>query len=93
MTCWPSLQGFCADQGYRGTTVRAITTLTSRTIDIPDKTRGQWTQQPKRWIVERSHAWNDTNRRLAKDYETKPSMSEAALLFAAIRMTLNKLIR
>jgi hypothetical protein len=61
MTQWPNLQGFCADQGYRGTTVRAITTLTNRTIDIATKIKSQWTRQPKRWIVEHSHAWHETN--------------------------------
>lgn len=34
---------------------------------------------PKRWIVERSFAWMGWSRRLSKDYELKPSSSEAMI--------------
>lgn len=32
---------------------------------------------PKRWIVERTHAWNDRPRRMAKDFDQRLDVSEA----------------
>jgi putative transposase len=44
-----------------------------------------------RWVVERTHAWLNRNRRLSKDYERKTENSEAMIRFAAIRQMLNRL--
>lgn len=32
---------------------------------------------PKRWAVERTHAWNDRPRRMAKDFDQRCDVSEA----------------
>ena len=37
---------------------------------------------PKRWIVERTFAWFSLNRRLSKDYEANPKVSETWLWIA-----------
>ena len=44
---------------------------------------------PKRWIVERSFAWLDTNRRNTKSFERLPDSAEAITQIAATRMMLN----
>ncbi len=31
----------------------------------------------KRWIVERTHAWNERPRRMSKDYDRRPDVSES----------------
>ncbi|MGP2553832.1 transposase [Mucilaginibacter rubeus] len=45
---------------------------------------------PKRWIVERTFAWIDTNRRAAKNYERFNDTSVAIIHLSAIRIMLNR---
>jgi putative transposase len=47
--------------------------------------------QPHRWVVERSFGWLGRWRRLSKDYETLPEVSEAMVTLAAIRLMLHRL--
>ena len=42
----------------------------------------------KRWIVERTIAWINKNRRLSKDYERKTKNANAFIIFANIRRIL-----
>jgi hypothetical protein len=46
---------------------------------------------PRRWIVERTLGWFGRWRRLSKDYEELPEVSEAMVTLAAIRMMLQRL--
>jgi transposase len=46
---------------------------------------------PKRWIVERTFAWLNRQRRLSKDYEHLPETSEGFIYAAMIRLMLKKL--
>ena len=48
---------------------------------------------PKRWIVERTFAWFSLNRRLSKDYEAKPKVSEAWLWIAMTSILVKRLAR
>ena len=48
---------------------------------------------PKRWIVERTFGWFGRYRRLSKDYEQDPCMSEAMVYLASIRLMLRRLDR
>ncbi len=45
---------------------------------------------PKRWIVERTHAWNDKFRRLAKDWDRRLEVSTAWIWLAEGRLLLNR---
>ncbi len=47
--------------------------------------------QPRRWVVERSLCWFGRWRRLSKDYEALPEVSEAMVTLAAIRLMLHRL--
>lgn len=47
--------------------------------------------QPRRWVVERSLGWLGRWRRLSKDYETLPEVSEAMVTLAMIRLMLHRL--
>ena len=47
--------------------------------------------QPRRWVVERSLGWLGRWRRLSKDYEELPEVSEAMLTFTMIRLMLHRL--
>ncbi|MFV0442051.1 MAG: transposase [Planctomycetaceae bacterium] len=46
---------------------------------------------PKRWTVERTHAWFGRNRRLSKDYEVRTDSSECKIRLAAIHQLLRRL--
>jgi putative transposase len=47
---------------------------------------------PRRWIVERTLGWLGRWRRLSKDYEELPEVSEAMVTLAAIRIMLQRLV-
>jgi putative transposase len=47
--------------------------------------------QPRRWVVERSLGWLNRWRRLSKDYEELPEVSEAMVTLAMIRLMLHRL--
>jgi transposase len=47
--------------------------------------------QHKRWVVERTFAWLTRFRRLARDYESLPTSSEALIKVASIRLLLTRL--
>jgi len=46
---------------------------------------------PRRWVVERTFAWCDQNRRLSKDDERRCATSEALIHVAMIRLMLRRL--
>ncbi|MFI5897172.1 IS5 family transposase [Actinoplanes sp. NPDC051513] len=46
---------------------------------------------PKRWVVERSFAWLTAHRRLARDCERDPTVSEAFIRWVAINTTVRGL--
>ena len=48
--------------------------------------------QPHRWVVERSFGWLGRWRRLSKDYEALPEVSEAMVTLAMIRLMLHRLV-
>ena len=49
---------------------------------------------PRRWVVERTIAWIDQNRRMSKDYERFLCASGEALVYAAmIRLMTRRLAR
>jgi len=47
---------------------------------------------PRRWVVERSLGWLGRWRRLSKDYEELPEVSEAMVTLAMIRLMLHRLV-
>jgi|688.fasta_scaffold1794892_2 transposase len=47
--------------------------------------------KPKRWIVERTFAWFNFFRRLARDFELKTAHSEAIVKIAMAQILLKKI--
>jgi len=56
----------------------------------PEGTKG-FTPVRKRWVVERTNAWNGRARRHSKDYERKPESAAAMLHLSNIHLLLRKL--
>ena len=48
---------------------------------------------PKRWVVERTIAWINRCRRLAKDYENLNRMALAFIRLASIKLMLRRITR
>ena len=48
---------------------------------------------PRRWAVERTLAWLTAHRRLARDYERDPAISEAMIRWAAINTITRRIAR
>ena len=76
-----------ADHGYSGSTwiAWALDKLgTVITIVEQPKNQKGFTVLPRRWVVERTHAWISRRRRCARDYERLASQHEAMVQIAAI---------
>jgi putative transposase len=80
-----------ADGGYRGKLLDWAKKALNYSVEIIKRTEASMFKVlPKRWIVERTFAWLDTNRRNSKDYERLTESSQAIIHLAAIRMMLLK---
>jgi len=92
---FPFLKKLFADSAYEGPIFHtALATilpcLKTEIIKRSDKAEG-FVPLPKRWIVERTIAWLNRCRRLAKDWECLNRKALAFLKLASIRLMLRKL--
>lgn len=92
----PWLRHVFADGGYAGPKLReALDKIGDWTIEIvkrSDKAEG-FEVLPRRWVVERTFAWLNRCRRLAKDWEKSIQSAEAWILVSSIRMMTRRLVR
>lgn len=80
------------DQGYQGENfARVVEQLCGAKVEVVKRSESGFVILPKRWIVERTFAWINQNRRLSKDYELLPEVSEAMIQGAMIRLMLQRL--
>ncbi len=84
---YPSLSRLFADGGYAGQKLAtAIEHLDRLAIEIVKRSEAhRFVVLPRRWVIERTIAWLNRCRRLAKDWEATLASSEAWLLIASIR--------
>ncbi|MBD0278048.1 MAG: transposase [Flavisolibacter sp.] len=90
---WTNVVKIFADGGYSlvGKAEQTLQTLGDYVLEIVRRVDFNTFQVlPKRWVVERTFAWIETNRRNAKYYERQTSTAEAMTQLAAIRMMLNR---
>lgn len=82
------------DGGYRGPSLLAWVTAHCRfrlKIVLRSDDKKGFLVLPRRWVVERTFAWLNHQRRLSKDYERLPASSEAFIYIAMIRLMLRRL--
>ena len=81
-----------ADSAYNST---QVATATSIGIEIVRKFADQtgFVVHPRRWVVERTFAWLNRNRRLAKDFEHTIRSATAFLYAAAVMLLIRRLAR
>jgi transposase len=92
---FPFLQKLSADRAYprpifHGALARILPHLDTEIVRRSDQAKG-FAVLPKRWIVERTIAWLNRCRRLAKDWENLNRNALAFLKLASIRLMLRKL--
>lgn len=95
---YPFLLKLYADGGYAGPQFQAGLRRVVRQVEVeivkrPDAAAKGFAVLPKRWIVERTIAWLNRCRRLAKDWECLDRKALAFLRLASIRLMLRKLCR
>jgi transposase len=94
---FPFLLKLYADGGYQGPQFQAALkpVLSEARLEIvkrSDQVKG-FVVLPKRWVVERTLAWLNRCRRLAKDWENLNVKARAFLLLASIRLMVRRLCR
>ena len=87
--CW--LKAVFADSIYNRLPVLLTCFLLGLTLIIVRRIAGTgFIVLPRRWVVERSFGWFGRYRRLSKDYEELPEVSETMVTLAAIRLMLHR---
>jgi transposase len=93
---FPWLRHVFADGGYAGD--KLTTALAARgqwQIEIVkrcDRATG-FSVLPRRWVVERTFAWLNRNRRLAKDFEATVGSSQTWIYLASVQLLARRLAR
>ncbi len=92
---FPFLRKLYADAGYGGPKFQAALKRVLRQVQIQIVRRSDTAQGfevlPRRWIVERTIAWLNRCRRLAKDWENLSRTALAFLRLASIRLMMRRL--
>lgn len=93
---YPTIARLFADGGYAGEKLEnALRKIDGPTIEIvkrPDDAKG-FVIVARRWVVERTLAWLNRCRRLAKDWEASVTSAEAWLLIASTRQLVRRIAR
>jgi transposase len=92
---FPFLKKLYADAAYQGPEfnkglARVLPGVKTEIVKRSDRAKG-FEVLPKRWLVERTFAWLNRCRRLAKDWETFNPKALAFLRLASIRLMLRRL--
>jgi putative transposase len=81
------------DSGYDGDKFAlSVWLMIQAHVEVMRRTEQEFQVLPKRWVVERTFGWFNQYRRLSKDYERLPEMSEAAIYAVMTRIMLRRLV-
>ena len=91
MENWRRVIKIFADGGYAGKLIGKVKDMFKIELEIIKRDElHTFKILPKRWIVERTFSWIDTNRRNSKNYERLNNTSVAMVHISAIRLMLNR---
>jgi len=86
------VQVLWVDAGYSGDAFAlAVWLMIQAQVEVIHRQGPGFEVLPKRWVVERTFGWLNWYRRLSKDYERLPEMSEAAIYAVMTRIMLRRL--
>src|SRR5262249_17925122 len=86
---FPSLRCLFADSVYKGASLHtALAGFGNRTVEIVKRAADAagFHLLPRRWVVERTLAWLNRNRRLAKDFEASIASAKAWVYIASVQL-------
>ena len=95
-SAFPWLRHVFADGGYAGDKLKtALGNLGRWTLAIVKRAADADGFQvlPRRWVVERTLAWLNRNRRLAKDFEASITSAESWIMMASVKLLSRRLAR
>jgi len=89
----PRLKVIFADGGYEGVPQSLMWRCFHWVLHIVRREESQqgFTPLPKRWVVERTFGWFSGYRRLTRDYECRPEVSEAMIRLAMSHLMLRRI--
>lgn len=93
---YPWLRHIFADSAYAGDKLEgALAKIGKWTLEIVKRLHDLpgFHLLPRRWVVERTIAWLNRNRRLAKDFETTIASAEAWIMIASVQLLMRRLAR
>ena len=91
---FPWLRHLFADSVYNGPNLHdALAKFGNWTIEIVKRAADAagFTLLPRRWVVERTLAWLNRNRRLAKDFEASIASAKAWVYIASVQLLIRRL--
>jgi transposase len=91
---FPWLRHLFADSAYNGPNLReALVKFGDWTLEIVKRAADAAGFQllPRRWVVERTLAWLNRNRRLAKDFEASIASAKAWVYIASVQLLIRRL--
>lgn len=89
---FPFIAKVFAGSAYAGERVVKATCITPAIIYKPSGQIG-FAVQPRRWVVERTFAWLNCNRTLARDFERTLAPADALLYAASVMLLVMRLGR
>jgi putative transposase len=93
---FPWLRHVFADGGYAGDKLKqALAKIGDWTVQIikrSDHAKG-FVILPRRWVVERTFAWLNRNRRLAKDFEQSIASATAWIFMASVQLLTRRIAK
>jgi len=92
---YPRMQKLWGDNKYHNLNFREWLALNRPGWELEVKTRQPGVKGfavlPKRWVVERTFAWNGRYRRHSRDYEQRTDSSEAMIRISSLHLMLRRL--
>jgi len=93
---FPWLRHLFADSAYSGDKIlKTLTKFGRWSIEIVKRMADTvgFEVLPRRWVVERTLAWLNRNRRLAKDFEASIESAKAWVYVASLQLLIRRLVR
>ena len=90
---YPFVTRAFADGGYAGRLVRWAKDKTHIVVEVVKRSPAAkgFEALRRRWVVERTFAWLNRNRRLAKDFEASIASAKAWVYIASVQLLIRRL--
>lgn len=87
---YPTMEAFCGYAGYRKSFEKAILEQLGLSVHISKRIKPEFEILPNRWVVERTFAWSNNSRRLAKNFEVKTTHAENIFMISHLHTLIKR---